>query len=94
VAEGVGVTILADRGFGDVKLFAFSERFGHVVRFRGNSQAAAANGAPANKGRRRGRRYGIKLGGQPASPLAKVKIRRPAAKVEFPRSRRRLGIGQ
>jgi hypothetical protein len=36
--EGVVVTILADRGFGDVKLFKFlvSLGFGYVIRFRGN----------------------------------------------------------
>ena len=38
--EGVAVTILADRGFGDVKLFEFLESlgFGYVIRFRGNVQ--------------------------------------------------------
>ena len=37
--EGVKVTILADRGFGDHKLFHFLEHelgFGYVIRFRGN----------------------------------------------------------
>ncbi len=35
--EGVAVTILADRGFGDVKLFAFLDELGfdYVIRFRG-----------------------------------------------------------
>jgi Transposase DDE domain len=40
------VTILADRGFGDQKLFAFLEElgFGHVIRFRGNVRVADATG--------------------------------------------------
>ena len=44
--EGVAVTILADRGFGDVKLFAFLQSLGfdYAIRFRGNIQLAAANG--------------------------------------------------
>jgi hypothetical protein len=44
--EGVVVTILADRGFGDVKLFGFLESLGfqYVIRFRGNIQVGAADG--------------------------------------------------
>jgi hypothetical protein len=44
--DGVAVTILADRGFGDVKLFAFLESLGfdYAIRFRGNIQVAAENG--------------------------------------------------
>jgi hypothetical protein len=44
--EGVAVTILADRGFGDVKLFAFLESLGfrYVIRFRGNIHVSAADG--------------------------------------------------
>jgi hypothetical protein len=44
--EGVAVTILADRGFGDVKLFAFLESLGfdYVIRFRGNIHVASAEG--------------------------------------------------
>ena len=44
--EGVAVRILADRGFGDVKLFEFLDSlgFGYVIRFRGNVQVAAADG--------------------------------------------------
>ena len=44
--EGVAVTILADRGFGDVKLFEFLESlgFGDVIRFRGNVHVTAADG--------------------------------------------------
>jgi hypothetical protein len=40
------VTILADRGFGDQKLFAFLAElgFGYVVRFRGNIQVTDADG--------------------------------------------------
>jgi DDE family transposase len=51
--DGVAVTILADRGFGDVKLFAFLESLGfdYAIRFRGNIQVAAENG----RGRRRTR---------------------------------------
>jgi DDE family transposase len=44
--EGVTVTIVADRGFGDVKLFEFlkSINFEYVIRFRGNIHVTAADG--------------------------------------------------
>ena len=44
--EGTKVTILADRGFGDVRLFSFIEElgFGYVIRFRGNTLVTAADG--------------------------------------------------
>ena len=40
------VTILADRGFGDQKLFAFLQTlgFGYVIRFRGNIRVTDADG--------------------------------------------------
>jgi hypothetical protein len=40
------VTILADRGFGDQKLFAFLDDlgFGYVIRFRGNIRVTDASG--------------------------------------------------
>ena len=40
------VTILADRGFGDQKLFAFLQTlgFGYVIRFRGNIRVSDAEG--------------------------------------------------
>jgi Transposase DDE domain len=43
---GCRVTILADRGFGDQKLFAFLGElgFGFVIRFRGNIHVTAADG--------------------------------------------------
>ena len=43
---GCRVTILADRGFGDQKLFAFLAElgFGYVIRFRGNIRVADATG--------------------------------------------------
>ena len=46
VPAGCRVTILADRGFGDQKLFAFLGElgFGYVIRFRGNIQVADADG--------------------------------------------------
>jgi hypothetical protein len=46
LAEGVAVTILADRGFGDTKLFAFLDTLGfaYVIRFRGNIHVTAADG--------------------------------------------------
>ena len=42
----VAVTVLADRGFGDVKLFAFLANFGfdYAIRFCGNIHVAAADG--------------------------------------------------
>ena len=44
--EGAVVTILADRGFGDTKLFAFLDTLGfaYVIRFRGNIHVTAADG--------------------------------------------------
>ena len=44
--EGVAVTILADRGFGDTKLFGFLDTLGfaYVIRFRGNIHVRAADG--------------------------------------------------
>ena len=44
--QGCRVTILADRGFGDQKLFAFLGElgFGYVIRFRGNICVANADG--------------------------------------------------
>ena len=46
VPPGCRVTILADRGFGDQKLFAFLGElgFGTVIRFRGNIRVAAEDG--------------------------------------------------
>jgi hypothetical protein len=46
VPPGGRVTILADRGFGDQKLFAFLDKlgFGYVIRFRGNIHVTAADG--------------------------------------------------
>ncbi len=43
---GVNVTILADRGFGDTKLFGYLGRlsFKYVIRFRGNTHVTAATG--------------------------------------------------
>ena len=46
VPPGCRVTILADRGFGDQKLFAFlgTLGFGYVIRFRGNIHVTAVDG--------------------------------------------------
>jgi len=46
VPAGCQVTILADRGFGDQKLFAFLPTlgFGYVIRFRGNIAVTDAEG--------------------------------------------------
>ena len=46
VPPGCTVTILADRGFGDHKLFAFLDEldFGYVIRFRGNIHVTDATG--------------------------------------------------
>jgi hypothetical protein len=52
--EGVAVTILADRGFGDTKLFAYLDTLGfaYVIRFRGNimSRRPMAKRAPPPHG--------------------------------------------
>ncbi len=45
--EGVAVTLMADRGFGDQKLFEFVEHrlgFDYVIRFRGNIRVTSAKG--------------------------------------------------
>jgi hypothetical protein len=44
--ESVAVTILADRGFGDTKLFEFLDTLGfaYVIRFRGNIHVSATDG--------------------------------------------------
>ena len=44
--EGVAVTVLADRGFGDTKLFDFLDtlEFAYVIRFRGNIHVSATDG--------------------------------------------------
>jgi len=46
VPKGVKVTVLADRGFGDTKLFAFLGDLGfdYVIRIRGNIHVTAATG--------------------------------------------------
>lgn len=46
VPPGCRVTILADRGFGDQKLFAYMATlgFGYVIRFRGNIHVTDADG--------------------------------------------------
>jgi hypothetical protein len=46
IPAGCQVTILADRGFADQKLFAFLAElgFGYVIRFRGNIHVADADG--------------------------------------------------
>ena len=43
---GIKVTILADRGFGDTKLFSYLGTLGfdYVIRFRGNTHVTAATG--------------------------------------------------
>ena len=43
---GVKVTVLADRGFGDTKLFGYLGTLGfdYVIRFRGNTHVTAATG--------------------------------------------------
>ena len=44
--DGFAVTILADRGFGDTKLFGFLDTLGfdYVIRFRGDIHVTAADG--------------------------------------------------
>lgn len=46
IPSGTAVTILADRGFGDTKLFAYLRQlgFGYVIRFRGNILVTACDG--------------------------------------------------
>jgi Transposase DDE domain len=44
--DGVRVTLLADRGFADTKLFGFLDElgFGYVIRLKGNTKVSAADG--------------------------------------------------
>lgn len=46
IPDGVSVTILADRGFGDTKLFQFLSElnFSYVIRFKGNTTVSAEDG--------------------------------------------------
>lgn len=49
--EGVKVTVLADRGFGDTKLYDFLKQklgFDFVIRFRGNIKVTDINGETRN----------------------------------------------
>jgi hypothetical protein len=74
--EGTTVTILADRGFGNVKLFGFLEElcFGYVIRFRGDTYVTAANGET-----RRAKDW-VNAGGR-ARKLANAEISREKQKV-------------
>jgi hypothetical protein len=51
VLAGCRVTILADRGFGDQKLFAFLVQlgFGQVIRFRRNIHVTARMARPSGQ---------------------------------------------
>lgn len=72
--EGIGVTILADRGFGDHKLFGFLDDLGfaYVIRFRENIHVTDADGMtlPASewvgKGAQAGRGAGHRGGAIPS----------------------------
>ncbi len=46
IDPAVGITLLADRGFGDQKLYGYLDGLGwaYVIRFRGNIVVTAANG--------------------------------------------------
>lgn len=74
--EGTKVTILADRGFGDVKLFGLLAElcFGYVIRFRGDTYVTAANGET-----RRAKDW-VGVGGR-AKKLADAEISREKQKV-------------
>jgi hypothetical protein len=74
--EGTKVTILADRGFGDVKLFASLAEmgFGYVIRFRGDTYVTAADGET-----RRAKEW-VGLGGR-AKKLAGAEISRERQRV-------------
>jgi len=74
--EGTKVTILADRGFGDAKLFASLAEmgFGYVIRFRGDTYVTAADGET-----RRAKEW-VGLGGR-AKKLAGAEISRERQRV-------------
>lgn len=74
--EATSVTILADRGFGDVKLFGLLTRLGfaYVIRFRGDTYVTAAGGQT-----RRARDW-VGIGGR-ARKLADAEISREKHKV-------------
>jgi hypothetical protein len=50
--DGVGVTILADRGFGDTKLYAFLKElgFGYIIRFKENIAVTNQDGVTKTAG--------------------------------------------
>ncbi len=84
--EGVAVTILADRGFGDVKLFKFLESLGfqYVIRFRGNIHVSAADGET---------RLGGRLGRQGRTGAQVARRRNHRRPPEGRRGRVREGAG-
>lgn len=77
---GVAVTILADRGFGDHKLFAFLAElgFGYVIRFRGNIHVTDAVGEVrmaadwVGKGGRARKLQGARIGAAAQQPVGAV----------------------
>lgn len=85
VPSGCRVTILADRGFGDQKLFAFLGELGfaYVIRFRGNIRVTDADGQnrPASEwvgkgGRARKLRHArVTAQGQPVGAVVCVRAK-------------------
>ncbi len=85
--EGVAVTILADRGFGDTKLFAYLETLGfaYVIRFRGNIHVSAADGETRAAAAWTG------TGGR-ARKLRDAEVTAGRHKVKMPETFRRMSI--
>jgi hypothetical protein len=82
--EGVAVTILADRGFGDTKLFDFLDTLGfaYVIRFRGNIHVSATEGKrlpPPHASAREDKRASCATPGlrRPATGLGRSSVSRP-----------------
>ena len=86
---GCRVTILADRGFGDQKLFAFLAGlgFGYVIRFRGNIRVADADGETRPAAEWVGKGGRPSAGIPPAAPAEPWPA--PPASCETPGSRRK-----
>ena len=53
--DDVKVTLLADRGFADTKLFGFLAELGYVIRLKGTTKVSAADGTTRPAARTAGR---------------------------------------
>ena len=79
VPDGIKVTVVADRGFGDQKLYAFLRddlRFDYIIRFRGVVAVtdAAGNSVPARDRTKPDGRLRVVRGGSVTADMAPVPL--------------------